>query len=1357
MIVGAVALVASGVGALAGAAAVGTFLGASAATAAAAGAAALSTLSTIGLVASLTATAATMAIGPPGVSVEGSPEKFKLDPQASIPIIFGRTIAGGYIVHRVAYGPELNDVENPWQVFAVVWSGCGPVNAIEKFLVDKVEVTFDGSGNVTTADYLKDSSPFMWLKTQLGECPESAALALPSPVNSIPGWGSDYKLSGYAAGLWGLRFDKKAKMYTAGVPLGQAVIQGILVYDPRLDSTYPGGSGSCRPLDESTYVYSENPWLHALTFALGRWQNGKRVAGVGMPAAAIDIAAFVEAANVADANEWTCGGTVSSADDKWSVLKMLAQAGGGEPIRLGAKLSCLVDTPRVSLATITSRDPVGKVTVVATQARRDRINGVIARITSEEHGWEVVPLDVVRPSTYLAEDGDERTREVDYQLVQDKDQAAELATYEVCNSREFGPITIPLKPVWMGYKPGDCLTLDIDEAGLESQTAIIINRSLDPSSGMATLAFKTETDAKHAFALGETGVAPPTPSLTPPNINDVSAPSSGDWTATGGVVESDSGAVPAILIIGQASVTTIDSIVFEYRKDGETDADWKMAGTEAPTTTLKEIIGLPPTQAYEVAVSYIVRGVQGARLVLGPVTTGEWSTIAGLTAVLTNPSVTLPADFFGNIIDYSAASGEWDIRAGNTEVTDEFTIGTKSGGNPDGLSVTYVGGAYAVTGGFDGLADFSNLTMQAVGSGAYSAVTIERTFRLSKVRDTTAVDTDPPATPAGLALSSSLQTDTDGTQKARLIATWSANTDDDLAGYRLLLRQAGGNFVEYPVSGTRYEVAAVAGITYEARLQAIDVSGNVSNTYPTPPAVISYTVGGDSAAPGLPYNLFGSGGVRSNLIQWVNPSDSDFSYVEVYVNTVNNSGTSTRTTTVAGIPNNQSFFIDENINQSTPKFYWLKSVDTSGNRSAFTAVINATPGYVISGDVAVGSLLGDRITAATLNANRLYVAGNSTLDALATGITVGVGGTTIGNVNIRSADPLSYANTLTTKIVPGLVLISGGTTLANWRNGSDNTKIEGGSIAANTIAANSIKVGARGLDMAGLEFQANWNGAAGVPSTNGIWWTAGTISYINDAGTATTVNIPADGTAWTSGTLYVYWVKGNAFLNASTNIATAYAPENVVMATYRGGTSLVVTNGGTIIDGSKITTDTVLANKFVAGTISSRELATTTLISVSSQLGNAVVSTLKIAGATIFAPVPFAFGDVLLPSSGVEQVIGTTGSVTIGDSVYGSALVTVQGQYDGTIDDDSGQAIHLEIRLNGTGSYTRYATTRAGSKVTSGAAYAYQSVCQTYSVAGVGYASIEARIVCGAIGMPGRSTQRSYFREGKITIAPGKR
>ena len=48
---------------------------------------------------------------------------------------------------------------------------------------------------------------------------------------------------------------------TTGFPRVEAIIQGQLVYDPRLDDTFPGGSGPQRLATPSTWVYSVNPTL----------------------------------------------------------------------------------------------------------------------------------------------------------------------------------------------------------------------------------------------------------------------------------------------------------------------------------------------------------------------------------------------------------------------------------------------------------------------------------------------------------------------------------------------------------------------------------------------------------------------------------------------------------------------------------------------------------------------------------------------------------------------------------------------------------------------------------------------------------------------------------------------------------------------------------------------------------------------------------------------------------------------------------------------------------------------------------------------------------------------------------------
>jgi len=612
MVVGAVALVASGVGALGAIGAFGTI---------AAGTATAATLATIATVATVASFAsAALAIGAaltakrPGLT--GSQTTFNSDPSAAIPYLMGRTANAGNIIYWNTN--DTNDKgDNDRQTFVVALSGAGPVQEIESFLSDDTEISFDTNG--AALGFYFD---YMWQKAQLGLTPEPAALSIPADPLTPPGWTAAHKLSGYAAAMWRMRWDTKGKKYNNGTPKPKWIVKGVKVYDPRLDSTYPGGSGSCRALNEATYVYSENPYLHALTWVLGRWQNGKRILGIGAPVVGVDVDAFVQGANVADMHGWKIGGVAYSTDNKWETLVSILQAGCGEPLALGARISCFVNAPKVSLDSVTVADLSGGVRVQATQAARDRINGVIPRYRSEDHNWEIISAAPVRVVDYVDFDGGERTREADYPFVQDLDQAATLARYGIENAREFGPIDMPLRPRWIGYKPGDCVTVTLPEVGLNAQKVLLTGRDIDPGSGCPRFTARSETDAKHPFALGQTTTAPPTPGVTRPPVMPVPEP--GVWTIAASAVTDGATTLPALVIEGAIDSTSSDAIVFEYREwFGGIGADdgWIAAGIETPETTQKIIPGVLPDTAYQAAVSYRRQGVIGARLILGPITT----------------------------------------------------------------------------------------------------------------------------------------------------------------------------------------------------------------------------------------------------------------------------------------------------------------------------------------------------------------------------------------------------------------------------------------------------------------------------------------------------------------------------------------------------------------------------------------------------------------------------------------------------------------------------------------------------------------------------------------------------------------
>jgi hypothetical protein len=568
----------------------------------------------------------------------GTQIDFKADPRGPIPYAMGRTGTAGNLVFAQTAGDK-----NKYLNYVTVYSAAGPIDSYEAFLVNGATVTFGTDAGEGASGYYQNR---MWRRQQLGARPEASWLRwtstgtkdTPADHSGLPAeWTSAHKLSGLAADLWGLQYN--TTVYSAGPPRKLAVAKWVKVYDPRLDSTYPGGSGPQRANDESTWAWSDNPYLHALTWVIGRQANGVRILGLGAPLTAIDVAAFVEGANVAAANNWKLGGVVYSTDDKWEVLKAMLQAGAGRPMRLGAKISCLVSTPRTSLATLTGADVVGEAQITGTPSRRSRINTVWPKYREEAQGWEIVATDApIQVAAHITADGGKvRSREIEYPLVQSPVQAAQLARYDIENSREFQPVVLPCKPAWMGYKPGDCITVNEPEFGLTSQKMLILRRQRDPATLVTTLTLVSETDGKHAFALGSTLSPPATPGLTGYDPNQSTVVAAGSWTATGTALTGPDGSTqPAIVFAGECEDPNVTRVIAETRLSlgGGNFGDW-MSSEHSPQIRRIEVRGLLPSSDYHCRIRYRTalqaEGLTG--LDLGIKTTGALSVPVAITDI----------------------------------------------------------------------------------------------------------------------------------------------------------------------------------------------------------------------------------------------------------------------------------------------------------------------------------------------------------------------------------------------------------------------------------------------------------------------------------------------------------------------------------------------------------------------------------------------------------------------------------------------------------------------------------------------------------------------------------------------------
>jgi hypothetical protein len=162
----------------------------------------------------------------------------------------------------------------------------------------------------------------------------------------------------------------------------------------------------------------------------------------------------------------------------------------------------------------------GEIVAPGTQSYRDRVNTLIPKYKSPDHKWEYVSTqEPVQVTSYVTQDGEEKSEEIQFNLVTNPDQAAQLAGYELVGRREKGPVILPCKPRLRGYNPGDMLTLDLPEATLEGDY-IILQRSIDPATMVVNLTLVSEDPDKHAYALGLTGTMPPAITITPPDERD---------------------------------------------------------------------------------------------------------------------------------------------------------------------------------------------------------------------------------------------------------------------------------------------------------------------------------------------------------------------------------------------------------------------------------------------------------------------------------------------------------------------------------------------------------------------------------------------------------------------------------------------------------------------------------------------------------------------------------------------------------------------------------------------------------------------------------------------------------------------
>ena len=178
----------------------------------------------------------------------------------------------------------------------------------------------------------------------------------------------------------------------------------------------------------------------------------------------------------------------------------------------------------------------------------------------------------------------------------------------------------------------------------------------------------------------------------------------------------------------------------------------------------------------------------------------------------------------------------------------------------------------------------------------------------------------------------------DGTVINSLLASWTAADSSFVSYYEVELRQtSSANTTTFTTSETSILLNPIVdNVSYTVRVRSVSITG-FRGAYTSATA----SNGGDVTAPSLPTTITATGGYELITISWTNPANRDLNFVEIYENSSN-------TTTGANLVGTSSgnYFVRTNLGIDVTKYYFLKAVDFSGNKSGFTSGVSATTAFI---------------------------------------------------------------------------------------------------------------------------------------------------------------------------------------------------------------------------------------------------------------------------------------------------------------------------------------------------------------------------------------------------------------------------
>jgi hypothetical protein len=482
-------------------------------------AAAAGTIAAVG--ASIALSTASMALfGPKIPKTQISRLNVSLDPSTPRKVVFGTTAMPLDLRYHESSGTDQEYID-----YIIAVAAHKVASITEMWFEEKQAWTLAGGVTATYSGYLT-----------VAVVTEGTAANYIS-INGGTKWGSSRRLTGCA--YLHLRIKRTGNVKKAESPLASGlpsrvtvIGDGALLYDPRKDSTVPGGSGSHRANNQATWgAYTnaddtDNPALQLLWWLLGWEINSKLSVGCGVPYSRIDMESFITAANTCDENitlaiggtqkRYRTSGTASDADDRMEIINNLLASMNGTLRDNGGKLT--VTAMKNDLAdyvlTFNEGDMLGEFDWQQTRGLTENYNIARGRYVDPSNNSLYQMVDYPEVG-FAASDGIERVMSLDLPYVEDGRRAQRIAKQVLQRNQYRGMFSTTFNAKALGCQVGDVVRISLESLGWSNKLFRVISQEIR-FDGQVPMALVEENAAIYAWDVDD--LAPVTP--TAPTIYD---------------------------------------------------------------------------------------------------------------------------------------------------------------------------------------------------------------------------------------------------------------------------------------------------------------------------------------------------------------------------------------------------------------------------------------------------------------------------------------------------------------------------------------------------------------------------------------------------------------------------------------------------------------------------------------------------------------------------------------------------------------------------------------------------------------------------------------------------------------------